>query len=87
MSADRRLRCSLSFGLLLLAACGRPALPDAQHAVYVGSAACAECHAASAELVAGRAHNLAMRPARDANLGGRFKGATLLHFGTSSEFL
>jgi len=73
-------------GLVAAVAACAPAASPGREAAYVGSAACGECHAAAVQLVAGRAHQLAMRPAADSGVAGRFDGARLVHFASPSEF-
>lgn len=53
---------------------------------YVGSAACARCHAREAEAWRGSHHELAMQPATDATVLGDFSGATVTHRGVTSTF-
>jgi tetratricopeptide (TPR) repeat protein len=77
---------ALTLVLPVAAAACAPPPPASVVAAYVGSAACTECHAAAAELVAGRAHQRAMRPARAGTVSGHFDGSRLSHFGAPTEF-
>jgi Tfp pilus assembly protein PilF len=63
-----------------------PAAAAAQPARYVGSAACAECHAQEAERWRGSHHELAMQEASPASVLGDFGGAEFTHFGVTSRF-
>lgn len=78
--------------LAFLASCGReehaaPTPPPApQAARHVGSAACAECHAAENARWRDSDHALAMQTASAASLRGDFSDAALDHFGVSSRF-
>jgi tetratricopeptide (TPR) repeat protein len=93
----RRLLACLALGI---AGCGAqeradddrtptaPAPPASTRARYVGSAVCAECHAAESESWRGSDHALAMQPASAATLRGRFgDGAALQHFDVSTRFV
>jgi tetratricopeptide (TPR) repeat protein len=60
--------------------------PAPQAARYVGSAACAECHAAESARWRDSDHALAMQTASAASLRGDFSDAALDHFGVSSRF-
>src|SRR5262245_55494449 len=63
----------------------KPAKP-AKPATFVGTAACAPCHAAQTAAWRGSHHDLAMQPANDATVLGDFHNRTLTHFGVTSTF-
>lgn len=83
----RLFRTLMSIALLLTfaTACRQSEQPETTLA-YVGSAACAECHADAAKLFASTAHALAMQVATDSTVRGNFDGARLTHFGVTSGF-
>ena len=62
-----------------------PPVPP-ETARYVGSAGCAECHAAESARWRDSDHALAMQTATAASLRGDFSDAALDHFGVSSRF-
>ena len=83
----RRLTLVLAALSALLAA--GPAVRAAETApplAYVGSEACAACHAGEAKLWAGSHHEAAMDHATASSVLGDFSGATFEHFGVMSRF-
>jgi Tfp pilus assembly protein PilF len=75
----------LLFGLVL--ACGGDeAARDAGKPRFVGSAACAGCHATETELWRGSHHDLAMDVATAATVLGDFDGARFEHLGVTTSF-
>jgi HEAT repeat protein len=72
---------ALGVGALALAAsCVRPAEPT-----FVGSAACAPCHAAEQSAWLGSDHQRAMQPADSATVLGDFASREMVHFGDSTR--
>ncbi|WP_336492647.1 multiheme c-type cytochrome, partial [Methylobacterium nigriterrae] len=64
-----------------------PAHSDAGvEAAFVGSAACATCHAGEAQLWRGSQHERAMQHANDKTVLGDFNDARFEHFGVTSRF-
>ncbi|HEX5066049.1 MAG TPA: tetratricopeptide repeat protein [Myxococcota bacterium] len=63
------------------------AAPPVEKAAYVGSAACAECHAAESARWRDSDHALAMQKASAASVRGNFDDVALQHFGVSSRFV
>ena len=53
---------------------------------YVGSAACADCHADEYRRWQGSQHAVAMQPANEKTVLGDFDGARYTHFGVTTEF-
>ncbi|MDH4109410.1 MAG: tetratricopeptide repeat protein [Gammaproteobacteria bacterium] len=80
------------FLLTALGACGdrevtqNPAGPDPGPAVFVGSEACAACHADEYEQWQGSHHALAMQHASDETVLGDFDDARFEHYGVTSSF-
>jgi tetratricopeptide (TPR) repeat protein len=66
---------------------GRPVAEVSAAEVYVGSAACAQCHAAQTKLWRESQHAAAMAVATDKTVLGRFNQATFTYAGTTSTFL
>ena len=66
----------------------RSAVIDAAAAAptFVGGRACAECHANEAAAWKGSHHDLAMQPASESTVLGRFDSAALTQFGITSTF-
>lgn len=63
-----------------------PASRDARPAAFVGSAACATCHAAETKAWRGSHHDLAMQVATDSTVLGDFHDAELRYGGVTSRF-
>ena len=63
-----------------------PALAAEDSATFVGSQACAGCHAAETSAWAGSHHALAMQPATEATVLGDFSGTTFEHDGVTTAF-
>ena len=71
---------------MILALAGRtPARAD-EPAAFVGSEACASCHAAETDAWKGSHHAMAMQPATSATVLGDFSGATIEHGGVTTTF-
>ncbi len=82
-----RVRCpagTLPALALLLAGCAADAPPPAP--TFVGSAACAACHAAEHAAWSRSQHALAMQEATDRTVSARFDGATFTAGGVTSRF-
>jgi Flp pilus assembly protein TadD len=62
------------------------AAPSREPAIYVGGAACAECHLPEAERWRQSQHAAAMAPATDATVAGDFRDARFAHAGVTSTF-
>lgn len=76
-----------AFALVLLALCARSALAQpVQGAVYVGTAACAYCHAKEHEAWRGSHHDRAMEEASERSVLGNFANAKFTHAGVTSRF-
>ncbi len=72
--------------MIMLALPTRMALHADETASFVGSQACAGCHAAAVDAWKGSHHALAMQPATSATVQGDFSGAQLEHFGVTTTF-
>lgn len=86
---------TLLIGAVALVACSKPPadkspsppLPAASApAEFVGSPACADCHASQYERWTGSHHQLAMQPATPGNVLGDFENAQFEYFGVTSRF-
>lgn len=82
-----RLRWRFSLAAVLLAlSASLSVAEDAPHAGYVGSAACAECHAAEATAWAGSDHAWALKTPDASSVLGDFNSASITHKGVTTRF-
>jgi hypothetical protein len=72
--------------MMMLPLVGRMAARADEPPTYVGTAACASCHAAEFDAWKGSHHALAMQKATAAVVLGDFAGAQLEHFGVTTRF-
>ena len=90
--AARRFAAALA--MLSLAACGPsdapsdsgPETPAPAEAAYVGSGACASCHAEAFEHWSGSHHDLAMRTPSETSVVGDFNGTSFTKDGVTTRF-
>ncbi len=78
------VRCALIVALSVLFSPLQLALAEDEG--YIGSKACAECHAKEYERWQGSHHDLAMQEASESSMLGDFNDATFENFGTLSTF-
>ncbi len=77
---------SLRRGIAAVAIVAATACSDPGPSSYVGSAACASCHAAETAAWQGSHHDLAMQEAGDSTVLGDFSGVEFAYFGRKSRF-
>ncbi|MFO1131070.1 MAG: cytochrome c3 family protein [Hyphomicrobiales bacterium] len=81
------LRWRFFLAVVILALSASPGVAeDAPHAGYVGSAACAQCHAAAATAWAGSDHAWALRTPDSTSVLGDFNNASITHKAVITRF-